>query len=223
MTVQTKTVQTKTIYWNGGTTGVKTCTGLAATWCPRCGSCTCPQKASGERSLNGNDCPLHGPASDHADAEVPSDATAEAPTAEHSERLAGDLWDMPAEAPDPSEVAAAMAEEFEPLAPGHFIHDDPEDEPEENKGQASPADVARRLADVEGAARDARDWLAEALDLMRRELEDITGASQTPHERWLAEKLGLLAEPLQLAHQRLEAMGLGDGDPDAELAEVLDA
>lgn len=51
-----------------GTTGVKTCTGIAATWCPRCGSCTCPRKASGERSLNGNNCPLHGPASDHSDA-----------------------------------------------------------------------------------------------------------------------------------------------------------
>lgn len=99
------------------------CSSLAATWCPVHGDCLCPLDAKGRSAMNGSDCPLHGPASDHADADVPSDATAEAPAAEHSGRLAGDLWDMPAEAPDPSEVAAAMATE-DGYPPGAEWHDD---------------------------------------------------------------------------------------------------
>lgn len=56
---------------------------------------------------------------------------------------------------------------------------------------------AARLADVEAAARDARDWLVEAL-----------GEIQYNNDA------GRALDPLRLAHGRLEAMGLGDGDPD---------
>lgn len=50
---------------------------------------------------------------------------------------------------------------------------------------------ADRLRDLEAAARDARDWLAEALD-------------NQPN-----------SEAIEQAHARLEEMNLGDGDPDA--------
>lgn len=47
------------------------CTGLAATWCPVCGDCTCPIDANGERQdevYGGNlGCPLHDPTSCHAE------------------------------------------------------------------------------------------------------------------------------------------------------------
>lgn len=51
---------------------------------------------------------------------------------------------------------------------------------------------AERLRDLEAAGRDARDWLGEALD------------------SWPD------SETVERAHARLEAMNLGDGDPDAE-------
>ena len=41
------------------------CTGPAATWCPRHGDCTCKNR---EESMDDFDCPLHSPTSDHADA-----------------------------------------------------------------------------------------------------------------------------------------------------------
>ena len=43
------------------------CTGLAATWCPIHGDCTCPRNAGGERTLNYINCPLHGSRSAHAE------------------------------------------------------------------------------------------------------------------------------------------------------------
>lgn len=55
---------------------------------------------------------------------------------------------------------------------------------------------AERLRDLEAAGRDARDWLVEALN------HRANG--------------GDVDEVLDLAHGRLEAMNLGDGDPDAE-------
>lgn len=55
---------------------------------------------------------------------------------------------------------------------------------------------AERLRDLEAAGRDARDWLVEAMN--RRS------------------NGGDVDEVLALAHGRLEAMNLGDGDPDAE-------
>ena len=54
---------------------------------------------------------------------------------------------------------------------------------------------AERLHDLEAAGRDARDWIVEAMS--RRSNGDVD-------------------EVLALAHWRLEAMNLGDGDPDAE-------
>lgn len=48
--------------------GVKkpVCSGLAASWCPIHGDCKCLREESGQApSLDGRDCPLHGPASDH--------------------------------------------------------------------------------------------------------------------------------------------------------------
>lgn len=58
---------------------------------------------------------------------------------------------------------------------------------------------ADRLRDLEAAARDARDWIVEALDTMRA-AADVPAA----------------VEVLRQAHKRLEAMNLGDGDPDAK-------
>lgn len=45
------------------------CEGLTARWCPRCGTCTCPQ----DGDLNADGCPLHDPRSTHAEA-PPSDS-----------------------------------------------------------------------------------------------------------------------------------------------------
>lgn len=92
------------------------CTGMTARWCPVHGRCTCggDDPECETHDMDDADCPLHGAASTHAEKDeedIPSDATAEAPAAETSERLAGDLWDMPAEPPDPEEVAAAMEDE----------------------------------------------------------------------------------------------------------------
>lgn len=41
----------------------RTCTGLTAAWCPRHGPCMCPEP---ETSLDGPECPLHAPDSNHA-------------------------------------------------------------------------------------------------------------------------------------------------------------
>lgn len=44
------------------------CTGIAATWCPRCGDCTCDlDPLTGERTLDDHFCPLHGLESKHAE------------------------------------------------------------------------------------------------------------------------------------------------------------
>lgn len=64
------------------------CEGLAAQWCPNCGTCNCPDGDDGERTFDGNDCPLHGVASKHAapDEEPdPRDATIARLTAELEE------------------------------------------------------------------------------------------------------------------------------------------
>ncbi len=51
------------------------CTGLAAQWCPRCGTCACPRDDEGEPwnehdefALNDPACPLHAPNSPHGEA-----------------------------------------------------------------------------------------------------------------------------------------------------------
>ena len=42
------------------------CTGIAASWCPNHGDCSCPTDENGNRwDLNGRTCPLHGEDSDH--------------------------------------------------------------------------------------------------------------------------------------------------------------
>jgi hypothetical protein len=54
------------------------CTGIAAGWCPNCGTCTCPHYPDGERIADDHPldispedlarmrrCPLHGPESTH--------------------------------------------------------------------------------------------------------------------------------------------------------------
>lgn len=54
------------------------CTGLAASWCPVCGDCTCPEPcAEGENEAPTTyledapvSCPLHGSTSRHADTSV---------------------------------------------------------------------------------------------------------------------------------------------------------
>ncbi len=43
------------------------CTGVAARWCPRCGTCTCPTEPDDDLEEEVA-CPLHGPASPHAEA-----------------------------------------------------------------------------------------------------------------------------------------------------------
>ncbi|MDA8313972.1 MAG: hypothetical protein M0010_02165 [Actinomycetota bacterium] len=44
------------------------CTGLTATWCPICGTCTCPaDPQTGERNLDTDGCPLHDTSSLHGD------------------------------------------------------------------------------------------------------------------------------------------------------------
>lgn len=42
------------------------CTGLTASWCPRCGDCTCPRRESdGDCRFDTPGCPLHDPSSPH--------------------------------------------------------------------------------------------------------------------------------------------------------------
>lgn len=43
------------------------CTGLTASWCPRCGDCTCERMPDGDCCFDGHDCPLHGTSSQHAE------------------------------------------------------------------------------------------------------------------------------------------------------------
>lgn len=59
------------------------CSGVSATWCPRCGDCTCPADED-EAPVERNDpnCPLHSPSSPHAEKPklckwCPKNATAE--------------------------------------------------------------------------------------------------------------------------------------------------
>lgn len=42
------------------------CTGLAASWCPIHGDCTCPDR---ERAMDSEHCPLHSRTSDHCERE----------------------------------------------------------------------------------------------------------------------------------------------------------
>ena len=46
------------------------CTGIAASWCPNCGDCTCerPEDGGWIPDLTEYNCPLHGPDSIHAEA-----------------------------------------------------------------------------------------------------------------------------------------------------------
>lgn len=43
------------------------CTGIAAQWCPNCGTCNCPLDHNGERTRDRATCPLHGVESRHAE------------------------------------------------------------------------------------------------------------------------------------------------------------
>ena len=43
------------------------CTGIAAQWCPNCGTCNCPEDPRGGRTRDRATCPLHGPESRHAE------------------------------------------------------------------------------------------------------------------------------------------------------------
>ncbi len=42
------------------------CTGMSASWCPRCGDCTCERWPDGTSDFDGRDCALHGEKSTHA-------------------------------------------------------------------------------------------------------------------------------------------------------------
>lgn len=42
------------------------CTGVSASWCPRCGDCTCRNV---DESRDDEDCPLHSATSRHAELE----------------------------------------------------------------------------------------------------------------------------------------------------------
>jgi hypothetical protein len=44
------------------------CTGLTARWCPRCGTCACPEYPA---DMNSPSCPLHAPTSPHAECQAP--------------------------------------------------------------------------------------------------------------------------------------------------------
>jgi hypothetical protein len=49
----------------------QTCTGVAASWCPVHGSCTCPRDDDGRaENLDDDDCPLHASSSSHAAASL---------------------------------------------------------------------------------------------------------------------------------------------------------
>ena len=43
------------------------CAGIAAQWCPNCGTCNCPLDHNGERTRDRATCPLHGVESRHAE------------------------------------------------------------------------------------------------------------------------------------------------------------
>lgn len=54
--------------------GIVKCTGIAATWCPICGDCTCPERGHDVRDVGGRDfsagegtCPLHRTDGRHGD------------------------------------------------------------------------------------------------------------------------------------------------------------
>lgn len=79
--------------------------------------------------------------------------------------------------------------------------DDDSDVPSDATAEAPAAESDERLAaqltDLQEAARDARDYVMEARD-------ELAGSK----------RLDVAVEVLELAYDRLEAMGLGDGDPD---------
>lgn len=43
------------------------CTGIAASWCPRCGDCKCPARGEFAGDMDSPDCPLHALNSTHGD------------------------------------------------------------------------------------------------------------------------------------------------------------
>ena len=42
------------------------CTGIAASWCPNCGTCSCSRHETGERAELNDSCALHGDSTKHA-------------------------------------------------------------------------------------------------------------------------------------------------------------
>lgn len=75
------------------------CSGIAASWCPAHGNCSCPRDEEGVRTENrsATECPLHGKASNHGDAEIAAlDAPAalpDAPFAAFGRALLPKWWD----------------------------------------------------------------------------------------------------------------------------------
>lgn len=43
------------------------CTGISASWCPRCGDCKCPERGEFAGDMDSPDCPLHALNSTHGD------------------------------------------------------------------------------------------------------------------------------------------------------------
>lgn len=62
------------------------CTGVAALWCPRCGSCTC-SRGVGLLPLDSPDCPLHNARSAHAEPPTLLDEPAQTPSAPTGEAI----------------------------------------------------------------------------------------------------------------------------------------
>ncbi|MCW8137275.1 MAG: hypothetical protein KIT58_00010 [Planctomycetota bacterium] len=58
------------------------CTGVAASWCPRCGDCACPRDEEGwltDAGLSDPSCPLHALGSPHAEGPCEHDTITRAP------------------------------------------------------------------------------------------------------------------------------------------------
>ena len=82
------------------------CTGISATWCPRCGDCKCPRPAEAKDDPS---CPLHHPGSEHGESIVatqfysPSSVYCLTPTTEElARKVAAGVqpgpiteWDLP--------------------------------------------------------------------------------------------------------------------------------
>lgn len=90
---------------------------------------------------------------------------------------------------------AVLVDGICPKCQGPLVEVEVTTDPPEPEDPPESIDVAERLVCLEEAARDARDWLAEAID-------------SWPN-----------SEPVELAHRRLEEMNLGDGDPERRLLE----